>query len=103
MLIGRAIWTGGQRMKLMPQTLLAFTVRLALRIAMVWAGGFLLAVAIRALLPDDLVLTFSGIRPDLHLPYSRIGFWTCLLAALTVSAMVVIRTMLADLGLRPYR
>ena len=90
-------------MKLMPQTVFTFTLRLALRIAMVWAGGFLLAVAIRALLPDDLVLNFSGIRPDLHLPYSRIGFWTCLLAALTASAMVVIRTMLADLGLRPYR
>jgi len=87
----------------MPQTVFTFTLRLALRIAMVWAGGFLLAVAIRALLPDDLVLNFLGIRPDLHLPYSRIGFWTCLLAALTVSAMVVIRTMLADLGLRPYR
>ena len=90
-------------MKLMPETVFAFTFRLALRLAMVWAGGFVLAVAIRALLPDDLVLNFSGIRPDLHLPYSRIGFWTCVLAALTVSAMVVIRTMLVDLGLRPYR
>jgi len=87
----------------MPETVFAFTFRLALRLAMVWAGGFVLAVAIRALLPDDLVLNFSGIRPDLHLPYSRIGFWTCVLAALTVSAMVVIRTMLVDLGLRPYR
>ncbi len=87
----------------MPETLFAFTVRLALRIALVWAGGFVLAVAVRALLPDDLALNFSGIRPDLHLPYSRIGFWTCLLAALTVSATVVIRTMLVDLGLRPYR
>lgn len=87
----------------MPETVFTFTLRLALRIAMVWAGGFVLAVAIRALLPDDLVLNFSGIRPDLHLPYSRIGFWTCVLAALTVTAMVVVRTMLADLGLRPYR
>jgi hypothetical protein len=90
-------------MKLMPETVFAFTLRLAFRIAMVWAGGFVLAVAIRAILPDDLVLNFSGIRPDLHLPYSRIGFWTCVLAALTVTAMVVVRTMLADLGLRPYR
>lgn len=87
----------------MPETVFAFTLRLAFRIAMVWAGGFVLAVAIRAILPDDLVLNFSGIRPDLHLPYSRIGFWTCVLAALTVTAMVVVRTMLADLGLRPYR
>ena len=87
----------------MPETVFDFTLRLALRIAMVWAGGFALAVAIRALLPDDLVLNFSGIRPDLHLPYSRIGFWTCVFAALTVTAMVVVRTMLADLGLRPYR
>ena len=90
-------------MQLMPQTLFAFTLRLALRVAMVWAGGFLLAVAVRALLPDDLALTLGGNRPILHLPYSRIGFWTCLLAALTVSAMIVVRTMLVDLGLRPPR
>jgi hypothetical protein len=87
----------------MPETLFAFTVRLAFRIALVWAGGFLFAVAVRTLLPDDLVFNFSGIRPDLHLPYSRIGFWVCMLAALTVTAMVVIRSMLVDLGLRPYR
>lgn len=87
----------------MPETVFTFTLRLALRIAMVWAGGFVLAVAIRAILPDDLVLNFSGIRPDLHLPYSRIGFWTCVLAALTVTAMVVVRTMLVDLGLKPHR
>jgi hypothetical protein len=90
-------------MEHMPQTLFAFTLRLALRIAMVWSGGFLFAVAVRALLPDDLALTLSGNRPLLHLPYSRIGFWTCLLAAVTVSAMVVIRTMLVDLGLRAPR
>ncbi|SPE24009.1 hypothetical protein SBA5_410051 [Candidatus Sulfotelmatomonas gaucii] len=103
MLIGHAVCAVGQRMKLMPETVFGFTLRLALRIALVWAGGFVLAVVIRALLPDDLVLNFSGIRLDLHLPYSRIGFWTCLLAALTVSAMVVIRTMLLDLGQRPHR
>lgn len=87
----------------MPQTLFAFTLRLGLRIAMVWTGGFLLAVAVRALLPDDLALTLGSNRPILHLPYSRIGFWTCLLAALTVSGMIVVRTMLVDLGLRPPR
>jgi len=88
-------------MEIVPQTLFAFTLRLALRIAMVWAGGFLLAVAVRALLPDDLALTLGGNRPILHLPYSRIGFWTCVLAALTVSTMIVVRTMIADFGARP--
>jgi len=87
----------------MAQTLFAFTLRLALRIAMVWTGGFLLAVAVRALLPDDLALTLGANRPVLHLPYSRIGFWTCLLAALTVSAMIVVRTMFVDLGMRAPR
>jgi len=90
-------------MELMPQTLFAFTLRLALRIAMVWTGGFLFAVAVRALLPDDFTITIGGNRPILHLPYSRIGFWTCLVAALTVSAMVLLRTMLADFGLRPLK
>ena len=47
----------------MPETLFAFTLRLAFRIALVWAGGFLFAVAVRAVLPDDFVINFSGIRP----------------------------------------
>jgi hypothetical protein len=37
------------------------------------------------------------------LPYSRIGFWVCLLAALTVTGMIVIRSMLIDLGWMHHR
>ena len=73
------------------------TVQLAFRIALVWAGGFLLAVAVRAILPDKIGFNL-GDQGTLFVPYSRIGFWTCLLAALTVTAMVVIRAMLADFG-----
>jgi len=69
---------------------------LAFRIAFVWAGGFLLAVAVRAMLPDGSGLTFAGKQATLFLPYSRIGFWTCLLAALTVTGLVVFRAMFAD-------
>jgi hypothetical protein len=84
----------------MPKTLFALTLQLAFRIAIVWAGGFLFAVVVRAILPDQLGLTFTGSQTSHLVPYSRIGFWTCLLAALTVSAMVVVRSMLVDLGLR---
>jgi hypothetical protein len=62
----------------------------------VWAGGFLLAVAVRALLPDQSGLTFTGKQATVFLPYARIGFWTCLLAALTVTGLVVWRAMYAD-------
>ena len=72
------------------------TLQLAFRIALVWAAGFLLAVAVRALLPDQNGLTMTGQGGPLFIPFSRIGFWTCLLAALTVTALVVGRALLAD-------
>jgi hypothetical protein len=53
-------------------------------------------VAVRAMLPDASGLTFTGKQATVFLPYSRIGFWTCLLAALTVTGLVVCRAMLAD-------
>lgn len=83
--------------------MMAQTLQLAFRIAFVWAGGFLLAVAVRAMLPDGSGLTFSGKQSTVFLPYSRIGFWTCLLAALTVTGLVVIRAMLADFSANPVR
>jgi hypothetical protein len=79
-------------------TILAQTVQLAFRIAIVWAAGFLLAVAVSAVLPDKTGIPFYGRDAMLVVPYSRAGFWTCLLAAVTVTALVVLRAMLADLG-----
>jgi hypothetical protein len=74
------------------------TFQLAFRIAIVWAAGFLVAVGVRALLPDQAGLTLTGHESTLFIPYSRAGFWTCMLAALTVTALVVIRAGLADIG-----
>lgn len=74
------------------------TIQLAFRIALVWAAGFLLAVAVRAMLPDQSGFSLATTQGTLFLPYSRVGFWTCLLAALTVTALVVCRAMLADFG-----
>ncbi|HUV70868.1 MAG TPA: hypothetical protein VMW15_14490 [Terracidiphilus sp.] len=79
-------------------TILAQTVQLAFRIAIVWTAGFLLAVAVRALLPDTVGITLYGKETSLLVPYNRIGFWTCLLAAVTVTALVVLRAMIADIG-----
>lgn len=81
-------------------SIMAQTLQIAVRIALVWAGGFILAVAVQAILPDKIGLNFYGGSGDLFVPYSRIGFWTCLLAAVTVTALVVIRAMLVDFGLR---
>ena len=81
-------------------TILAQTVQLAFRIAIVWTMGFLLAVAVNALLPNKLGLTLYGKETALLVPFSRIGFWTCLLAAVTVTALVVVRAMLTDIGWR---
>jgi hypothetical protein len=80
------------------ETHMALTVQLAFRIAIVWVAGILVAVAVRALLPAAAGLTFTGSKTTLFVPYDRIGFWTCMLAALTVSGLVVIRAMLLDIG-----
>jgi hypothetical protein len=80
--------------------LLAQTLQLAFRIAIVWAAGFLLAVAISALLPDKFGFTLYGRQTSLFVPFSRLGFWTCLLAAVVVTALVIFRAMAADIGWR---
>jgi hypothetical protein len=74
------------------------TFQLAFRISIVWAAGFLVAVAVRALLPDKAGITLMGHEGTLFISFSRIGFWTCLLAALTVTGLVVCRALLADIG-----
>ena len=58
-------------------TILAQTVQLGFRIAIVWTAGFLLAVAVNALLPDAVGLTLTGSKASLMVPFNRIGFWTC--------------------------
>ena len=84
-------------------TILAQTVQLGFRIAIVWTAGFLLAVAVQALLPDKVGLTLYGSENTLLVPFNRIGFWTCLLAAVTVTALVVFRAMVADIGWSSFR
>jgi hypothetical protein len=81
-------------------SILAQTIQLALRIFIVWAAGVVLAVGVRALLPDKMGLTIYARQGPVFVPFSRLGFWTCLLAAVTVTALVVIRAMLADIGWR---
>ena len=78
--------------------MIAQTVQLAFRIAFVWAGGFLLAVAVRALLPDQVGFTVNSKQGALFIPFSRIGFWTCLWAAVTVTVLVVVRATMADIA-----
>lgn len=81
--------------------MLAMTVQLAMRIAIVWAAGFLLAVGVSAMLPDKSGFHFAGKHGALFLSYSRAGFWTCVLAALTVTGLIVFRAIAADIGSSP--
>jgi hypothetical protein len=75
------------------------TLQLSFRIALVWAGGFLIAAAVQAILPNGAGINLTGKDGSLFIPFSRMGFWTCVLAALIVTALVVGRAMLADIGL----
>ena len=79
-----------------PMTILGQTLQLAFRIAFVWAAGFLIAVAVRATLSDQAGITFPT-RDPVFVPFSRLGFWTCMMAALTVTCWVVIRAMVLDI------
>jgi len=74
------------------------TLQLSFRIALVWAGGFLIAATVQAILPNGAGINFTGKDGSLFIPFSRMGFWTCVLAALIVTALVVGRAMLADIG-----
>jgi hypothetical protein len=78
--------------------MLGQTIQLAVRIAIVWAGGFLMAVGVGALLPDKLGFTLTGKENALFIPFSRVGFWTCVLGALIVTGLVVFRAIRADIG-----
>jgi hypothetical protein len=78
--------------------ILAQTIQLAIRIAIVWAGGFIFAVSVRAALPEKLGFNITTSQSTLFVPFDRVGFWTCVLAALTVTGLVVYRAMVADLG-----
>jgi hypothetical protein len=89
---------GGKR-----NSIMVLTIQLAFRIAIVWAAGILVAVVVRALLPGETGLTFTGSKSAFFVPYDRLGFWTCMLAALTVTGLVVIRAMLVDIGLNSVR
>ena len=73
------------------------TLQLSFRIAIVWAAGFLIAVAVQALLPDRAGINLTGKEGALFIPFSRIGFWTCIWAAVTVTILVVIRAMMGDI------
>jgi hypothetical protein len=78
--------------------MMALTVQLALRIAIVWAAGMLLAVAVGAILPDKAGINLAGKHSTLFISFSRAGFWTCVVAAFVVTGLVVFRSALADIG-----
>lgn len=82
----------------MQLTLMQQTLQLAFRIAFAWAGGLLLAVAVRALLPDRMGFTLTSPAATYFLPFNRVGFWTCIWAAVTVTVLVVVRAMIGDLA-----
>lgn len=78
--------------------MLAGTIQLALRIAIVWAAGMVLAVLVGAVLPDKAGFNIAGKQSTLFVSFSRVGFWTCVIAALIVTGLVVFRAILADIG-----
>jgi hypothetical protein len=83
--------------------MLAQTIQLGIRIAIVWAAGFLMAVTVAALLPDKIGYTLTTTEKILFIPFSRVGFWTCVLGALIVTCLIVFRAIRADIGWSAFR
>ena len=83
--------------------MLGESIQLSIRIAIVWAAGMLLAVTVRALMPDHLGINLTGRENTLFIPFSRMGYWTCVLAALWVTVLVVFRALIADVGWSSFR
>jgi hypothetical protein len=52
-------------------------------------------------LPDNLGFNIHLKDGGLLLPFSRVAFWTCIWAAVTVTVLVVIRSMIIDFGIQP--
>ena len=84
-------------------TVLAQTIQLAVRVGIVWSAGLVIAVAVRAALPSQFGFNIPTGESTLFVPFDRVGFWTCLLATVTVTALVVLRAMIADLSSRPFQ
>ena len=84
-------------------TILAQTVQLAFKIAIVWTGGFSAGGCGERPAARQVGDYALWQRVALLVPFNRIGFWTCLLAAVTVTALVVVRGMLADIGWRSFQ
>jgi hypothetical protein len=83
--------------------MLAQTIQLGLRIAIVWAAGILMAVGVAAILPDKIGYTLTGRENTLFIPFSRVGFWTCVLGAFIVTGLIVFRAIRADIGWSTFR
>ena len=62
-----------------------------------------MAVAVAAMLPDKFGFTLAGRENTLFIPFSRVGFWTCVLGALIVTCLIVFRAIRADIGWSTFR
>jgi uncharacterized membrane protein len=82
--------------------MLGQTIQLALRVAIVWALGMVLAVGVSALLPESSGIPIPARQGDLFVSYSRMGFWTCMFGPVIVTGLIVFRAMMADIGLQSF-
>ena len=69
-----------------------------------WAGiacasgvAVLLGAALRVLLPSGPGIFIACRDRTVFLPLNRLGFWACLLGALVLGAIALVRAMLEDL------
>ena len=71
-----------------------------LKIVLTLGGLVLLGVIFRIMLPHFSGWTFTGRHKMFLVPYNRLGFWVCLIAAFLASGAALVRLMISDLGLR---
>jgi hypothetical protein len=70
------------------------------KIAVGMCGMVLVGSVLRATLPHFSGITIMRKGQTFLLPLNRVAFWACAMAAVVAGAVLVIRALLHDLGLR---
>jgi hypothetical protein len=66
----------------------------------IWAAGLLIGMALRVSLPTLPSIFITHKETHVVLPLNRLAFWACVLIALVLGTIEMVRAMAYDLGFR---
>jgi hypothetical protein len=72
--------------------------RILLSFCSMWLGALLLGTALRQVLPHTKGIVLTHRSTGHYLPFDRLAFWSCLLAAGVATLVLLVKAMRRDLG-----